>query len=103
MVNCQGVWVRFSKTPTIDGGSARGVAVRLDGKKMQWPVRHTIGEADMRFEFRDFVSGELIRAKGDFAIAVPWFQQGFAVFTWSTAGSTATINEIRKECRLDPI
>lgn len=91
MIDCDRAWIRFSTTPLITGRSALRVAVRLDGKHVgYWPVRHTIGDKDIRFAFSGFVIGELSAASA-IDVAVPWHREGSTVFSWSLSGASAAI------------
>ena len=93
VVDCEKVWIRFSKTPVLQWGNPQRVAVRLDGgKRDYWPVKHTIGQRDVRFAFGQFVLQEL-SAANVVDIAVPWHLKGAVVFSWSLKGSATAIQK----------
>ena len=98
-VDCNRAWIRFSESPNLTGGSIQDgytnfkVAVRVDGENIgRSTVRQQWGDKDLRF-----VDGSeaiaWLSSGSTFAIAVPWYGQSSAAFSWSLSGSSKMIRD----------
>ena len=100
-VDCYDAWVRFSKAPNLRGGSIQdgytryAVTVRIEGdgktnKPRRWSATQVWGGRDLRFTPAMGAVASL-SAGSEFAIALPWYGQDSAVFSWSLRGSAEAI------------
>lgn len=96
-VNCNRAWMRFTDTPNLTGGDIRDgythhtVRVRVDRRDaVNWRVSQSWGDNDVRF-----VNGQqsvsALAAGSTIDIALPWYGERSAVFSWSLTGSSAAI------------
>ena len=98
-VNCNRAWMRFTDTPNLTGGDISDgytrhmVRVRVDGRNAtNWRVSQSWGDSDVRF-----INGQqavsALAAGSTIDIALPWYGERSAVFSWSLSGSSAAIRE----------
>ena len=98
-VDCDRAWLRFSETPNLDGGNIEdgytrySVAVRVDGNDAgRWPVNQSWGDNDLRFTNNSQVISAL-SSGSTIAIAVSWYEQDSAAFSWALNGSSTMIQD----------
>lgn len=100
-VDCDRAWMRFSDAPNLTGGDTRdgysvhSVTVRVDGRNAgSWKVAQSWGDSDLGF--RDDAQAIAALSSGSkFDVALPWYGERSAVFSWSLNGSSESI---RKSC-----
>ena len=99
MVDCDRAWIRFSEAPNLTGGdigngyTRYNVAVRVDGNGVgRWTVSQSWGDNDLRFvDGRQAVSA--LAAGTTFALALPWYGENSAAFSWTLNGSSSAIRQ----------
>ena len=100
-VDCYDAWVRFSKAPNLRGGIIQdgytryAVTVRIEAdgkthKTRRWSATQVWGGRDLRFTPAMGAVASL-SVGSEFTIALPWYGQDSAVFSWSLRGSAEAI------------
>ena len=96
-VDCNRAWMRFSDAPNLTGGdisdgyTTYNVSVRVDGgSTARWRVIQSWGDNDLRFKNSSKAISALSGGE-TFAVALPWYGQDSAVFSWQLTGSSAAI------------
>ena len=96
LVNCDRAWVRFNNSPNLSGGDIEDgytrytVSVRVDGNDARWGLYQSWGGDDLVFTNSSRAVAAL-SSGSKFAIALPWYGQSSAAFSWSLAGSSDSI------------
>ena len=97
LVNCNRAWMRFSETPNLTGGdiadgyTTYDVSVRVDGgSTASWRVTQSWGDNDLIFENSSQAISALSGGE-TLAVALHWYGQNSAVFSWQLTGSSAAI------------